>query len=94
MERVIFRREYDPYMKEWGYLAAFPDDDAGRGRIACSPFKLREDGAVFEPYTEVSFSYYYGKKIVHRKDPMMGKLRKAVEDYYGTKFRVCEKVMA
>lgn len=94
MERVIFRREYDPYMKEWGFLAAFPDDDAGRGLIAAVPFKIKEGKAVFENYGEIALPYYYSKKIVHRKDPMMGKLRKAVEDYYGTKFRVCEKVTA
>ena len=93
MERVIFRKEYNPFTKGFDYLAAFPDDEAGRGRIAVSPFALKTDGtAVFEPYTEVSFSYYYKNRIIHRGDSIIGKLRKAVEDYYGTTFRVCEKI--
>lgn len=92
MERVIFRREYDPYMKEWGFLAAFPDDDAGRGLIAAVPFKIREGKAVFENYGEISLDYYYHKKLIKRKDPAMGTLRKALEDRYNTKFRVCEKI--
>ncbi len=51
-EKVIFRREYDPYMKVWGYVVGFPDDEANRGKIGCLPFKIYEDGrAVFEPYT-------------------------------------------
>ena len=93
MERVIFRKEYNPITKEFDYLAAFPDDEAGRGRIAVSPFALKMDGtAVFEPYTEVPLSYYYAKKIIRRNSPEMGMLRKTIEDYYGTKFRVCEKI--
>ena len=93
MERVIFRREYDPYMKEWGFLAVFPDDDCNMGMIAATPFGFNRDGkAFFEPYTEISLPYYYGKRVVHRKDPMIGKLRKAIEGYYGTTFRVCEKI--
>ena len=93
MERVIFRREYNPYTKEWGFLAAFPDDECNRGMIAVEPFGFnREGNAVFEPYTEVSLSYYYGKKIVRRKDPVIGKLRKAIEGRYNTTFRVCEKI--
>ena len=93
MERVIFRKEYNPVTKSWGYLAAFPDDESARGRIAVSPFALNPDGtAEFEPYTEVSFSYYYKNRIIHRGDSIIGKLRKAVEDYYGTTFRVCEKI--
>lgn len=93
MERVIFRREYNPYTKEWGFLAAFPDDECNMGMIACTPFGFNRDGRpYFEPYTEVSLSYYYGKKIVHRRDQTIGRLRKAIEDYYKTTFRVCEKI--
>lgn len=93
MERVIFKREYNPYTKEWGFLAAFPDDECNRGTIAATPFGFNRDGKpFFEPYTEIALSYYYGRKIVHRKDPMIGRLREAIEKYYGTTFRVCEKI--
>lgn len=93
MERVIFRKEFNPLTKGFDYLAAFPDDEAGRGRIAVSPFALKNDGtAVFEPYTEVPFDYYYRNKLVRRRDPKVGALRRAIEDHYGTKFRVCEKI--
>ena len=93
MERVIFKREYNPYTQEWGFLAAFPDDECNRGMIAVEPFGFNRDGkAFFEPYTEVSLSYYYGKKVVRRKDKEISKLREAIEKYYGTTFRVCEKI--
>lgn len=93
MERVIFRKEYNPITKSWGYLAAFPDDEAGRGRIAVSPFTLKVDGtAEFEPYTEVPLSYYFKNKIIRRHDPVANKLRDAIQDHYKTTFRVCEKI--
>lgn len=92
MERVIFRREYDPYTKEWGFLAAFPDDDAGHGLIAAVPFKIREGKPVFENYGEIALPYYYKKKLVRRNTPDANLCRAAVEGYYNTRFRVCEKI--
>ncbi len=93
MERVIFRKEYNPVTKSWGYLAAFPDDESARGSIAVSPFGFKPDGtAEFEPYTEVSLSYYFKNKIIRRHDPVANKLRAAIQDHYKTTFRVCEKI--
>lgn len=93
MERVIFRREYDPYMKEWGFLAAFPDDDCNMGMISGISFRFDQNGkAVFEPYTDYALPYYYGKKLVRRNTPDAARCRAAVEGFYNTKFRVCEKI--
>ena len=92
MERVIFRKEYNPYTKKWGYLACFPDDEANRGRIAATPFHFVDGLAVFEPYSELDFGYYYKKKIIHKEDALIGKLLDAIESYYNCKFSVCEKI--
>lgn len=83
-ERIIFRREYDPYMKMWKYLAVFPDDPASYGRINATPFYKNGDNWWFEPYTEVSVRYYYDStKIIHRKDPVISDLLKVIENHYG-----------
>lgn len=93
MERVIFRKEFNPCTKEWGFLAAFPDDESARGRIAVTPFTLNDDGtATFEPYTEIPMDYYYRNKLVRRRDPKSAVLSNIVNKYYNTKFRVCEKI--
>ena len=97
-ERVIFRREYDPYMEMWKYLAVFPDDLSDSGRIGAIPFYRKNFSAMewwFEPYGEVAFPYYYGTKIIHKNDPVVHELLKAVEDYFEYKpgeFKVCEKL--
>ena len=36
-ERVVFRKEFDPYMKIWKYLAVFPDDVASIGMWMAVP---------------------------------------------------------
>ena len=38
MERVILRREYNPFIKRWGYLAIFPDDEANPGCVGAISF--------------------------------------------------------
>ena len=61
-EKVIFRREYDPYQKTWNYLACFPDDakETWWSYIGCIPFYLKDennpDSWVKEPYTSLNFS--------------------------------------
>ena len=94
-EKVIFRREYDPYQKRWGYIAGFPDDEANRGRIGCIPFKIYEDGeSVFEPYTEADKNYFLAKQLVHKGTDEAEKCLKALKDMYDDEdFVVVEKIM-
>ena len=91
-ERVIFREEYDPYRKDWGYLAIFPDDDANPGRVACIPFYEGVGGWRFEPYTEADLGYILRKKIIHKNDPRIPELVAAIEQQYGTTLKVVEKM--
>ena len=76
-EKVIFRREYNPYQKVWNYLACFPDDEkeTNWSYIGCIPFYLEDennpDTWVREPYSSMSYSYYYGTKIIHKNDPII-----------------------
>ena len=102
-ERVIFRTEYDPYMKMKKYLAVFPDDPHAPGRIACLPFYFGNlygsyahggEEAIFEPYCEISYGYYYkSTRIIHKRDARCEALLKTVSEYYeGTPFDVVEKL--
>ena len=61
-ERVIFRREYDKYQNQWGYLAVFPDDEARPGYVGVLPFKATDTGFIYEPYCEASKNYVLSKK--------------------------------
>lgn len=93
-ERVIFRADKNPYLPKDTpcFLAAFPDEEAWRGRIAATPFYFDGHGtAWFEPYEEISDRYYYGTKIVHKNDPCIPLLLNAIREYYGADFVVCEK---
>lgn len=94
MEKVIFRREYNKYTKEWGYLAIFPDDPANPGRYSAVPFK--EDGYgkwSFEPVCEIDYNYMLSQKIIHKKDGIIPILVKALENRYGGKYEAYEKIM-
>ena len=93
-QKVIIRREYDPYTKRWGYIAGFPNDSVNKGRIACTSFKIYEDGkAVFEPYDEVDKFYFLSKKIVHKGTEEAEKCLKVLEEYWEEKFVVVEKIV-
>lgn len=84
-ERVIFRREYDPYSKKWGYLACFPDDkpEFFGAFINGIPFYLKDendpDSWVREPYTGMIYKYYTKTKIIHKNDPIVETLLRAIE---------------
>ena len=93
MEKVILRREFNCYTKQWGYLACFPDDEANPGRIGAIAFHFDQyNQAVFEPYCEIDLRYMYAKKIIHKDEPDVEKCIKALSDMYHTDFRVCEKI--
>lgn len=84
MERVIFRKEFDPYRKEWGYLAAFPDDPANLGRIEGVSFYFdSNDTAWFYPFGEMSLDYFYHRPIIHKTDQIIPKLIEALNIHYG-----------
>jgi hypothetical protein len=98
--KVIIRREYNPYTKVWGYLAAFPEQSACPGRISCLPFSFATDGSpIFESHCEADLSCYYKRKIVHAKTEEAERCRAAIERYYNSfgeepgKLRVVEKIM-
>ena len=93
-ERVIFRKEYDPYRKIWGFLACFPDDEANLGRIQAIPFY--KGMYEWESYglTEVSMEYYYAKKIIHKGTDEASDCLKVLKSFFpDEEFVVCEKIM-
>ena len=67
-EKVIFRREYDPYTKSWGYLAGFPEDKVNKGMIGVLDFRIYEDGTVVRGlYCEAAKNYFTKLKLVHKE---------------------------
>lgn len=93
-ERVIFRRDKQREKGAWCFLAAFPDDDANPGRVACLPFHVpyKSGAPVFEPFCEVDLSYYYSTKLVHKDESVAETCKEVVENYYATEFEVVEKL--
>ena len=100
-EKVIFRREYDPYRKQDSFLAVYPDDPANPGCYAALPFYFCTDWTgnqytIFEAHCEVSQGYYYNNtKIVHKRDPIIPDLLSAISRYEvhpKMDFKVCEKI--
>ena len=92
MERVVFRRDYDPYMKTEKYLAVFPDDPHNVGRLAFVSFYFNDDRAVFEPYGEMSLDYYRKTIRVRRQSDEELRCLQAIEKYFGCQFKVKEKL--
>lgn len=98
-EKVIFRREYDRYRKEWTFLAVFPETGANPGCYAAVPFRFLTElngsrTTIFEAFCEIACDYYYQcTRIIHRTDPIIPELLSAISRYYSAAFQVCEKVM-
>ena len=96
-EKVIFRREYDPYRKEWSFLAIFPETEANPGNVAFLPFWFIEhmnySETVYGVFDEMDIWYMYKCKIVHKNDEIIPRLLSAIESYYDQQFQVVEKIM-
>ena len=92
--RLIIRKEYDPYMAMWKYVALYPDDDALPGRIVCQPFYFDANGRVIsEPVCEMDYGYYICKtKHVSAKSDEVAKCLAALEELHDTKFVLREKI--
>ena len=66
-ERVIFRKEWDPYMKEYHYLCIFPDCPANPGRYCCRA--IWKDGYghwTGDSMSECDYGYLRKCKIIHK----------------------------
>ena len=51
--KVLFRKEYNPYKKQWEVIAVFPEFDAHYGKMQCY---------TSEGWTHCSFDYYKDTK--------------------------------
>lgn len=49
--KVIYKKEYNPYTKQWNILAIFPELEANYGRLQCF---CREEG-----WNECTYDYYW-----------------------------------
>lgn len=96
-ERVIFRKEHDPYMDIDKVLACFPDDEVNPGRIGAVSCWTDKNGRFWvDPYDEIDLSYYYKQKIIHKNDPIAREIKDKLEyafsyKYCPLKLRICEK---
>lgn len=98
-EKVIFRTEWNKYMKKTTYIAVFPDDESKYG-VCMIPFSIEENAAIFEAFGEMSMEYYYKyTKLVKKNSDEAKKCLKVLTDYlnripnYNTNLRVMEKIM-
>lgn len=92
-ERVVFRKEFDPYMKMWKYLAVFPDDVASIGMWMAVPIWKVNNHPWRESAGEVSWDYYYNMtKVVHKKDPIVEELVEILKFFYGGEYEVKERI--
>ena len=93
-EKVVFRTEKNPYMPGEFFLAAFPKAPANPGSVCVLPFYFDDqDRAVFEPFTEASYEYYYNStKLVHKNTDKAKACLAAIEKFYETQFDVREKL--
>lgn len=93
MERVIFRKEKNPYAPGGeSFLVVFPDDEANPGRLGCVSFYFENGRTYYEPYGECSREYYYGTRIIHKGTEEAARCLQAIEAYYDGKYKVCEKL--
>lgn len=93
MERVVFRKDYDPYMKIEKYVAVFPDDPHNAGTLPFVALYFNGDRPVFEPYGEMCLDYYYKKtKCIYKQSDDALRCLRAVEWYYDSQFEVREKL--
>lgn len=93
-ERIIIRREYDPYRKAWGYLVGFPEQKANRGRICVTSCYFNRFGQiVLESMSEADKFYFTKRKLVHKNTTDADAVRESLEKYYGEEFEVVEKIV-
>lgn len=91
-ERVCMRREYDPFMEIEKVMCVFPDDRANLGRLCYVVMWFDGHGtAWFESYGECDYYYYLSLKPLKDVE-MVDKCIKALEDRYGGKFKVVQKI--
>ena len=86
MDRVIFRTEKDPYISETRFVAVFPDYSKRPGYITCLSFYFSyndmDRGTVwFEPWGEMSETYYAKTKLVRKNSVEAKKCLAAVLQY-------------
>lgn len=93
-ERIIIRREYDPYRKAWGYLVGFPEQKANRGRICVvGCYFNRFNKLVLESMSEADKFYFLNKKLVHKNTEDADAVLHGLEWYYEEEFEVVEKII-
>lgn len=92
-ERVVFRREYDPYAKAYRYLAVFPDD-ATRSGIYMAVSIWKSDGRPWRSKArEIPWSYYYNMtETVHKDDPIVDELVEILKYFYDGEYDVKERI--
>ena len=98
VERVIMRREYDPFMEIEKVMCVFPDDRATFGRLCCQTMWFDGNGkAWFESCCECDYSYYLSLKPL-RDVELITKCIEALEARYSeedwpVKFKYVQRII-
>lgn len=92
-EKVIFRKEKNPYTGRTQYLAVFPEDPANPCGVAAVAFDSNDGHVWFEPFCEIVLDYYYKHtKLIHKNTEEAQKCLDVLQKYYNTEFQVVEKI--
>jgi len=78
--KIIVRREYNKYTKEWEYIVGFPETTALRGRIMTQ--NITADFNTFQGHCEADLDYFLRRKIVHAKTDEAKKVAEALTKFY------------
>ena len=92
-EKVIIRREYDPYMKIWKWLCIFPETYEGNNTWGCIPIWKDGHGQWWsECYTAGTLDYFYKCKIVHKNTPEAAEVIEGLKKFCDGEYEVVEKM--
>lgn len=93
-ERIIIRREFNPYRKKWGYLVGFPEQEANRGKICVVGCYFDSFGTfVHEGMCEADKFYFLKRKLVHKDTADANAVKGWIEEIYNEEFEVVEKIV-
>ena len=93
-EKVVIRKEYDPYMKIWKYLCIFPEYYEGYGMYGCVAVWKTSDGIwMHDCYGAGPIEYFYKCKIIHKNSPEAIEIVTALKKFYGDDYKVVEKII-
>lgn len=91
-ERVIFKKDYDHYRKEWVVLAFWPDAENLPGRISYNEvLNLGTNAASLSCEGSADYYHYSYKCKPVKDEKTIAEAKALVESVFGIKVKVCRR---